>query len=114
MTKYKRGDIILVEVVFSDRTGTKSRPALIISSDEYNNNRQEIIIAAITSNINRVLFSDTKVSFWKNAGLRYPSLVTGILQTIKGSMISKKLGCLSKEDLLNVERNLESALKLEK
>jgi mRNA interferase MazF len=80
MTKYKQQDIVLVDFGFSEGRGFKRRPALIISSDEYCKRRQEVIIAAITSNIERVLVGDTKIEGWKEAGLLYPSLVKRILE----------------------------------
>ena len=91
MTKYKRGDIVLVDFGFSEGTGSKKRPTLIISSDNYHKGRQEVIVVAITGNIKRALCGDTKIDKWKEAGLIYPSLVTGIIRTIKESMIIRKL-----------------------
>ncbi|MFH1868172.1 MAG: type II toxin-antitoxin system PemK/MazF family toxin [Candidatus Omnitrophota bacterium] len=110
MTNYKQADVVLVCFVFSEGTGTKKRPALIISTDNYNKNRKEVVIAAITSNIERALFGDTKIDEWKEAGLLYPSLVTGIIRTIKSSMIARKLGSLSTRDLQKVQRNLENTI----
>lgn len=110
MTKYKRGDIIVVDFGFSEGIGSKKRPALIISSDNYHKSRQEVIIVAITGNIERVLFGDTKIDKWKEAGLIYPSLVTGIIRTIKDNMIIQKLGTLLQQDFQKVERNLEKVL----
>jgi len=112
MTNYRRGDIVLVEFAFSEGTGSKKRPALIVSSDRYHKRRQEVILAAITSNIQRVLFADTKIAEWKEAGLLYASLVTGIIRTVKGSVIIKKLGVLLDSDLKRVEENLTGALQL--
>ncbi len=110
MTKYKRGDIIVVDFGFSEGTGSKKRPALIISSDNYHKGRQEVIIVAITGNIERVLFGDTKIDKWKEAGLIYPSLVTGIIRTMKNSMIINKLGTLLQQDFQKVQKNLGKAL----
>ena len=112
MTKYRSGDIILLEVVFSEGTGSKQRPALIISSDEYHRNRQEIIISAITSNVDRVLVGDTKLDHWKEAGLLFPSLVTGIIQTMKASLVIRKLGALTGQDLQKVQGNLKKTINL--
>lgn len=112
MTKYKSGDIVLLEVVFSEGTGSKHRPALIISSDEYHRNRQEVIIAAITSNIDRVLAGDTKLDFWKESGLLLPSVVAGIIQTMKSSMVIRKLGNLMGQDFQKVQSNLKKAINL--
>ena len=110
MTDYKRGDIVLVDFEFSERIGAKKRPALIISGDDYHKSRQEVIAIAITRNIERVLFGDTKIDKWEEAGLMYPSLVTGIIQTIKDRMIIRKLGILSEQDLRNVRKNLGKAI----
>lgn len=37
MIRYNKGDVILVPFPFSDQTTTKKRPAVIISSNTYNN-----------------------------------------------------------------------------
>jgi len=77
MTVYSRGDVVLVGFVFSDESGKKLRPAVVVSSAAYNRSRQEIVVAAITSNIRRRFFGDHLLADWKGAGLLYPSLVTG-------------------------------------
>ena len=41
MTEYSRGDVVLVSFIFTDETGVKQRPAVIISSDVYHQQRQE-------------------------------------------------------------------------
>ncbi len=110
MTNYKRGDIVLVDFGFSEGVGAKKRPVLIISSDNYHKSRQEVIVAAITSNIKRALFGDTKIDKWKEARLIYPSLVTGVIRTIKVRVIIHKLGVLSKQDFQKVQKNLGKAM----
>ena len=110
MTSYRAGNIVLVEFTFTDGTGSKKRPALIISSNDYNENRQEVIVVAITSNIERVLSGDTRIDDWEEAGLIYPSLVTGIIRTIKASMINRKLGTLTKQGFKKVQENFEKII----
>ncbi len=110
MTSYKQGDVILVEFQFSEGSGSKKRPALILSTEAYHKTRQEIIIAAITSNITRELFGDTKIENWKEAGLLQTSLVTGIIRTIKSNLILRKLGSLPKKDFLEVQNSLKDIL----
>ena len=92
MTGYSRGDVVLVGFVFSDESGEKFRPALVVSSSTYHHARQEMIVAAITSNIKRRLYGDHLIADWKGAGLLFPSLATGILRTIKQTMVRKKEG----------------------
>ena len=110
MTGYNRGEIILVEFGFSEGHGSKKRPALIISGPPYHAGREEVIVAAITSNVRRLLFGDTKLEQWKVAGLLFPSVVTGIIRTIKAGLIARRLGVLAKPDLQKVRRQLRSAL----
>ena len=92
MTAYSRGDVVLVGFVFSDETGRKLRPAVVISAPAYQRARQEVVVAAITSNVRRRLFGDHLITEWKETGLLFPSVVTGILRTIKRAMIASSRG----------------------
>ncbi len=112
MTGFSQGDIVLVNFVFSDERGVKHRPALIVSTDRYHQGRQEVIMAAITSNVNRLLVGDHKLRAWREAGLLYPSVVTGIIRTVKRDMISRKLGTAAATDLQMVKRKLQEVLGL--
>jgi len=112
MTDFSQGDVILVNFVFSDESGVKHRPALILSTDPYHQGRQEAIVAAITSNVRRLLVGDHKLRAWREAGLLYPSVVTGILRTVKQNMISRKLGTAAASDLRAVKSKLQRSLGL--
>jgi mRNA-degrading endonuclease toxin of MazEF toxin-antitoxin module len=79
---------------------------LILSTDEYNNRRQEVVVAAITSNTQRILIGDYLLTNWQKVGLLYPSVVTGIFRTIKNQMIYRKLGELSDDDMIAFEQNV--------
>jgi mRNA interferase MazF len=110
MTAYKRGDVVLVGFVFSDESGKKLRPALVISSSAYNRARKEVVVAAITSNVRRRLFGDHLIVDWKGAGLLFPS--TGILRTVTRGMIDRKLGVMAKVDIDAVDNGLRQSLAL--
>ena len=112
MTAYNRGDVVLVGFVFADESGRKIRPAVIISSHAYHRARQEVVVAAITSNVKRRLFGEHVIGDWKGAGLLFPSVVTGIIRTIKRTTIDRKLGSMAKSDLEDVERELRRCLGL--
>ncbi len=112
MIAYSRGDVVLVGFVFSEETGKKLRPAVVISSTAYNRAREEVVVAAITSNVRRRFFGDHLIADWKGAGLLFPSLVTAILRTIKRTMIERKLGSMPKPDLEAVDRLLHQSLGL--
>ena len=112
MTAYKRGDVVLISFVFSDESGAKQRPAVIISSDTYNQHRQEMVISAITSRTDRLLSGDHLINNWQEAGLLFPSVATGIIRTIKQNMIVKKLGMMSSDDLRSIDIQLRDSLGL--
>ncbi len=110
MTGYSRGDVVLVSFVFAGETGVKQRPAVIISSAIYHQQRQEAIISAITSRVDRILVGDHVINHWREAGLLFPSVATGIIRTIKQSMLVRKLGRISPDDLKEIDRQLSIAL----
>jgi len=57
-------------------------------------------------------FGDHKIKGWREAGLLYPSIVTGIIRTIKHDMIASKMGELPEPELRAVEDKLREILAL--
>ncbi len=110
MTEFRRGDVVLV--AFTDETGEKRRPALVLSSGRYNSSRREAIIAPITSQTENAAFGDHIIGDWQAAGLLFPSVATGILSTVKEEAIVKKLGTISFPDLQAIQNNIHDALQL--
>src|SRR5208337_4736757 len=45
----KRGDVVIIDFPYSDRTGSKVRPSLVVQSDTLNPIRDDAILAIITS-----------------------------------------------------------------
>ena len=50
-TVYRQGEILLIPVPFTDLTSHKKRPVLVLSNSSYNNVVDDVIVAAITSNV---------------------------------------------------------------
>ncbi len=99
--------------MFSDKPVLKRRPAAVISSAEYHASRQEVIVAAITSNVREPPFvGDHVLSDWRASGLPKPSVVTGIVRTLKQAMIVRTLGALTEPDRRAVDGALSRALDL--
>jgi mRNA-degrading endonuclease toxin of MazEF toxin-antitoxin module len=112
MTACRRGDVVLVRFVFSDESGAKLRPGVVVSAPAYHRVRREVIIAAVTSNVERRLFGEHRISDWKAAGLLFPSVVTGLLRTIGRTMIDRTLGSMTKADMTAVDQSLRRSLGL--
>lgn len=113
MTNYERGDIVLVPFPFSNQTTTKKRPAVVISSNLYNEISQDVIIMAITSRIEQTNeIGETFIENWESAGLLKPSTVKPAISTIESNLVLKKLGKLSPRDLASLDNILKSLISL--
>jgi len=60
-----------------------------------------------------VLFGDYLLAGWKEAGLLFPSLVTGILRAINSRMIDRKVGSIPGREMTSIDLNLQKILVLE-
>ena len=98
MTRYNRGDVVLVPFPFSDQTTTKKRPAIIVSSDTHNSISQDIVIMAITGQIRgHIGVGEFLIEDWQGAGLLRPSAVKSAISTVEQRLVLKPLGKLSKK-----------------
>ncbi len=110
---YLRGDVVLVPMDFTDRSGSKVRPALVVSVEEYNGESPDVLIASITSNRHAVAHpGDLWIQNWESVGLLKPSLLQTKLATVEATVIRRKLGEIAPEDLKAFEFGLRRALGL--
>ena len=115
MTSYNlhRGEIVLVPFPLSTPSPKMRRPALITSSDHYNNGTREIIIAPITSRGRSVpRIGDYEILDWTQAGLLGPATVRSRLVTVRSSHVLKSLGSLTRRDMEGVGQWLKRVLEL--
>ncbi len=47
----RQQDLVWVQVPFSDLKRSKPRPALVLSQDQYNESQKDMIVSALTSNL---------------------------------------------------------------
>lgn len=106
-TGYRFGDVVLVPFPFTDQTGTKKRPAIVVSSQDYGQRRRDLIIMAVTSQIRpAAVFGEVVIGEWQKAGLLQASVTKPILATIEKGLVVRKLGQLQDADRKAVERAL--------
>ena len=115
-TTYDRGQIVVVSVSFSDQSGAKLRPGLVVSTERFHRNLLDVIIVPVSSQpryYRRPGPGDHPLRHWKSVGLRYPSTarVSNILAVDK-SLIQRVLGVLPPDDLERVAGGLREALAL--
>jgi hypothetical protein len=66
-TSLRFGDIVLVPFPFTDQSGTKRRPAIVVSSAGYQARRRDIVIMAVTSRMRTTpAFGEFEVAEWRN------------------------------------------------
>lgn len=113
MTNYNPGDIIVVPFPFTDQTTNKKRPAVVISTAAYHEQRPDLILMAITSQIRPTsnTIGEVLVSHWEEAGLLKPSCIKPVIATVEKTLILRKLGSLQALDLAELQKSLRIILK---
>lgn len=115
--KVARADIVLVDFPYSDRTGSKLRPALVVSSDALHQT-DDALIAAITSVIRPTirpseLLVDPGNVAALGCGLLAPSIIAcwNVL-TIDQRFLRRKIGRLPSSLMRQVDTCLKAAFDL--
>lgn len=94
------GDVVLVPFPFTNQSGTKKRPAVVVSNSNYNTHRRDLIIMAITSQMRQPLgFGEALVADWQTAGLIKPSVFKPVFTTIEQALVLQTMGMLNNTDL---------------
>lgn len=111
MTAYEFGDIVLVPFPFTDQSAAKKRPAVVISSEAYHQERLDLIIMAITSQVKPAqTVGEAMVQDWQGAGLLKPSAIKPVITTIERSLIILQLGQLKDGDRAVLRRTIDQIL----
>lgn len=96
---YKQKDILLIPIPFTDLTSNKKRPVLVLSNDEYNKTNQDILVSAITSNIEKrkysVIIEKTDLS---EGELKVKSMIrVDKIYTLSQKIVIKKFGAVNEK-----------------
>lgn len=105
---YSAGDVILVPFPYRDRLAEKTRPAVVISSEKYNQGG-DVIVAAITSHAARTS-SDVQLRDWQASGLQRESTARMLLATLAAERVVLVIGQLSDFDRNHVASALQELL----
>lgn len=111
-----RGDIVLVQFPYSSGTGSKLRPALVVQPDHNNRRLTNVILAPITTTIQRAVeptqfLVDASSAVGKAAGLRHTPVVScENLTTVAQPLVRRRLGHLPQDAMDQVNQCLKSAL----
>lgn len=104
---YERGEVVRVPFPFTDRTATRNRPALVLSSaSAFNQSAGHVVLAMITSAANAPWPLDCAIEDLAAAGLPAPSVVRCKMFTLDTRLIRGTLGQLSSADTHRVKQAL--------
>lgn len=108
MTNISKYDVVVVKFPFASSLKYKARPAIVISSDLYNQNeRNTVLILAISSSYTNKLNFEMNILDWENSGLLKPSIFKSAIATIEKEFVITKIGKLSQRDIRQLEDLIE-------
>ncbi len=105
-------DVVVVPFPFTARDTTKRRPALVVSSAEFNERHAQTVLAMITSAKGSVWPSDVALVNWRAAGLAVACSVRLKLFTLDNALIIRGCGSLSAGDAEAVRTILAVSLEV--
>ncbi len=110
-TRYNFGDVVLVGFPFTNLQATKKRPAVVISQKTYQQNRPDVILMAITSQVRQPLASgEAMLQDWQTAGLAKPSVLKPLIATLEQNQVVKVMGRLSAADREDLGKVIQTIL----
>ena len=103
-----KGDLVLISFPFTDLSGSKLRPAVIIADSSL-----DITVCFITTQLQWQETTDVQLFPSSNNGLKRPSLIrTSKIATLDKSIAKGLLGKLSHDEVSDLNAKLKSLLQL--
>ena len=107
--KIQAGDVVVAD--FPAITGTKRRPALVVSSDAYHAARPDVLLGLLTGQVAAATSpTDYRLQDWAAAGLYVPTAFRTFLITLPQVDVIARIGHLSERDWAEVQRRLQFSI----
>lgn len=104
----KAGDVVVA--LFEGVRGIKPRPAIVISTDLYHSERPDVLLALVTTRIDKATAAtDVLLEDWAASGLDRPSAVRMFLNTQEQTGV-RVVGTLSERDWKEVVDRLRMSI----
>jgi mRNA interferase MazF len=113
----KRGDVVIADLAYSDRQGSKVRPAVVVSTDRNNSALDDVILVAISRSSRSAatthILVDPATSDGQQTGLLHRSFIQcENIFTLDKGLILKTIGTPSVPLAAQVNAALRFALEL--
>jgi mRNA interferase MazF len=104
----KKGDVVLVKFPFTDLSGSKLRPALVLVESG-----DDVVVAFITSVLTERFTGDIVLVKSKQNGLKKDSILRLVkVATLSKNLIAGRIGDFSKEEMTEVNRGLREIFQI--
>lgn len=112
---YRQGDILIIPIPFTDLSSNKRRPVLVLSNDNYNNTTEDLIVAAITSNLTTRRYTVTLSNEDLESGtLRVPSCIRADkIFTLSQNIVISRFGTVKRYIIDAVKEKIYQLLEPE-
>jgi mRNA interferase MazF len=109
MPSFSKNDVVLVRYPFTDLSGAKIRPAVIVSPAHPSG---DSFLVPLTSKLSPLFDEEFVLANWAKAGLSAPTAVKRGMYTTHATLILKLLGRLSDRDSSQLNNALREWLGL--
>ncbi|HEX8071864.1 MAG TPA: type II toxin-antitoxin system PemK/MazF family toxin [Pyrinomonadaceae bacterium] len=109
MPSYSKNEVVLVRYPFSNLSGSKVRPAVVVNAAHTS---QDVIIVPLPSKLSRLLAGEFVLADWRGAGLNVASAAKRGLYTVHHSLVLKSTGSFSAADADSLDDALRAWLGL--
>ena len=109
MPSYSKNEVVLVRYPFSNLSGSKVRPAVVVNTPHAS---QDVFVVPLTSKVSSLLTGEFVLAGWNKAGLNVPSAVKRGLYTLHQALVVKSVGRLSAADANALESSMRDWLGL--
>ena len=106
-------DLLLVSFPFSDQSGRKVRPVVVISNNQLNNFSEDILVVGVTSNISkdRYTIDLTTKDLEEGKLINQCCIKAENILKIDSELIIKKIGIIKKEKFKELIEKIKISLK---
>lgn len=102
-------EIVVVPFPFTDKSAVKKRPALVLSTEEFNR-QGHAVLAMITTKSHAPWPGDCPIEDFQEAGLSLPCIIRPKLFTLDNRLILRRMGALGAKDAERARELLRSVL----
>ena len=102
MPSYSRNDVVLVRYPFTDLTGAKVRPAVVVNGPHPSTDCL-VVPLTLTSRVTGLQPGEFVLRDWSAAGLNVASAVKRGVSTVHERHVVKRVGRLSQNDMSDLD-----------